>query len=451
MFTTTITCPQCKTPFPAKIEQIFDVGRDPAAKSRFLRGAFNVIACPRCGFQSMIAAPILYHDPAKELLLTHVPMDLGLPQAEQERMLGTLTRTLVNSLPPEQRKGYLLKPAPTFMTLQAMVEKVLESDGITKEMLEAQRAKVKLVEKFLTAKSGEEIAALVKEHDADMDYTFFELFTASVQAAAEQGDRAGAEKMLAVRNQLVELSSLGKKSTAQAQMFEDIAEELNQLGEKLTPELVFDMVVNAENVDRAVALATLARPMVDYSFFMKLTQRINQAPEAERKRLQQLREIILDTVGKVDQVAQAQVQQSSTLLQALLEAPDLKKAVAESLPYIDNSFMAVLGQNYDAAKKAGREEQAQKFQKIGDAILEVIRESAPPEVQLINELLNFETEEESLAEVKRRAAEITPQVVEAMKSIEAEVKAGGRAEVADRMEKIRAAAEKQAMMSKWTS
>lgn len=451
MFTTTVTCPQCKTPFSAKIEQIFDVGRDPSAKSRFLRGTFNVVTCPRCGFQSMIAAPIVYHDSSKELLLTHVPMDLGLPQAEQERMLGTLTRALINSLPPEQRKGYLLKPGPTFLTVQAMMEKVLEADGVTKEMLEAQRAKVKLVDRFLSAKNDDELAALIKEHDAQLDYTFFELFTAAVQAAAEQGDRAGAEKMLAVRNKLVELSSLGKKSTAQAQMFEDIAQELNRLGEKLTPDAFFDMVVKADSVDRSIALATLARPMVDYNFFMKLTQRINQAPEAERKRLQELREIILDTVGKVDQVAQAQVQQSSALVQALLEAPDLKKAIAEALPYIDNSFMAVLGQNYDAARKAGREETAEKLQKIGDAILEVIRESAPPEVQLINELLNFETEEESLTEVKRRAAEITPQVIDAMKSIEAEVKAGGRAEVAERIEKIRAAAEKQAALSKWTS
>ncbi len=366
-------------------------------------------------------------------------------------MIGTLTRAVVNSLPPEGRKGYLLKPAPTFMTLQAMIEKVLEADGVTKEMLEAQRAKVKLVEKFLSVKNEEEIAALVKEHDAELDYGFFELFTAALQSAAEQGDRASAERMLAVRNKLVELSSVGKKSTAQAQMFEDIAEELNQLGDKLTPETFFDMVIKAENTERAIALASLARPMIDYGFFMKLTQLINQAPEADRKRLQELREIILDTVGKVDQVAQAQVQQSSALLQALLEAPDLKKAVKDNLQHVDNSFMAVLGQNYDAAKKAGREDVAHKLQQIGDTILEIIRESAPPEVRLINELLNFETEEESLAEVKRRAAEITPQVVEAMKSIEAEVKAGGRAEVAERMEKIRTAAEKQAMMSKWTT
>lgn len=451
MFNTTVNCPQCKTPFTAKIEQIFDVGREPAAKSRFLRGGFNVINCPRCGFQSTIAAPIIYHDPSKEILYTHVPMELGLKTEDQERMLGSLTRAIVNSLPAEQRKGYLLKPAPTFLTLQSMVEKVLESDGVTKEMIEAQRAKVALVEKFLGAKNDEDLAALVKEHDADLDYTFFELFTAAVQGAAEQGDRASAEKMLALRNKIVEQSSLGRKSAEQTQLFEVIAEELNQIGDRLTPDLFFDMVIKAESADRAIALVTLARPLVDYNFFMKLTEMINKAPDADRARLQQLREAILDAIGKVDQVAHAQAQQAAGLLQALLEAPDLKKAVMQSLPTIDNSFMAVLGQNYDAAKKAGREDVAAKLQKIGDMILEIIRDSAPPEVKLINELLNFDTEEESLAEVKRRAAEITPQVVEAMKSIEAEVQAGGRAEVAERLGKIRAVAERQSMMSRWTT
>lgn len=450
MVNTTITCPQCKTPFPAKIEQIFDVGRDPSAKGRFLRGQFNVVTCPRCGFQSMLAAPIVYHDPAKELLLSYVPMELGLPQMEQERMLGSLTGAILNSLPPEGRKGYLLKPAMPFLSLQSMMEKVLDADGITKEMLEAQRAKIKLVETFLTAKSDEELTKLVQEHDAELDYTFFEIFTSAIQSAAEQGDRASAENMLAIRNKVVEQSSLGKKSNEQAQMLENIAEELNTIGDKLTPDMFFDMVVKAD-AERAVALATLARPMINYDFFMKLTQLINQATDSERTRLQELRELILDTVGRVDQVAQSQVQQSQGLMQALLDAPDLKEAIKQNLGAIDNSFMTVLGQNYDAAKKAGRNDVADKLQKIGDTILELIREAAPPEVRLINELLNFETEEESLAEVKRRSVEITPQVIEAMKSILEEVKAGGRPEVADRLSKIIAAADRQAMMSKWTT
>ena len=448
MFNTPVNCPQCNTTFPAQIEQIFDVGRDPAAKGRFLRGRSNVLTCPRCHFQFAVAAPIVYHDPAKELLMTFVPMELGLPLPEQERMLGALTKALVKGMPPEQMKGYLLRPAAA-LTLQGMIDRVLEADGITKEMLEAQRAKVGLIEQFLSAPSEEALLALVKQRDAELDYTFFDLFTAAIQAAAEAGDRAGAEKMLAIRNKVVENSSLGEQSGQQAELFETVANELSALGDKLTPELFFDMVIKADTTDRAVALVTLARPLVDYNFFMKLTGLINQAPDAERARLQKLREEILGTVGQVDQVAQAQGQQATSVLRRLLEAPDLKQAITENIQAIDNAFMAILSQNYDAALKGGRKDVAERLQQIGDAILAVIREAAPPEIKLINELLSFDTEEDSLAAAKNRAAEITPQVVAAMKEVEAELQASDRKEVADRLGKIRAVAEREAMMAKW--
>jgi hypothetical protein len=449
MFNTTVTCPNCKTPFSAPIEQIFDVGRDPTAKSRFLRGRFNVITCPRCRFQSLIATPIVYHDPSKELLLTYAPMELGLPQAEQERMLGNLTRAIINNLPTEQRKGYLLQPKPAF-TLQGMVDAVLEADGVTKEMMDAQRAKVRLIEQLLTAPDEEALTKLVQEHDAELDYIFFDLFTAAIQSTAEAGDQAGAEKMLAVRNRIVEASSLGKKSAQQAQLFETVADELNGLGEKLTPEKFFDLVLKAQDTDRTIALVTLARPFVDYNFFMKLTTAINQAPDKERERLQGLREKILDAVSQVDQVAQAQAQQSAAILKQLLEAPDLKQAVLQILPAVDNTFMALLSRNYEEAQKAGRKDVADRLKQIGDAILEVIRDAAPPEIRLINELLAFETEEEAVAETRRRVAEITLPVIEAMKQLEEELAANGRNEVSERLAKIRAAAEKQALMTKWT-
>src|SRR3990172_7418027 len=242
MFTTTVTCPNCRQPFSAQVEQLFDVGRDPSAKSRFLRGRINAFTCPSCRFQSMIASPIVYHDPEKELLLTFVPMELGMPLAEQERMLGTLTKAVVNNLPPEARKGYLLRPTPT-LTLQGMIEKVLEADGITKEMIEAQRKKAAVVEQFLAAPDEAALDALIKEHDAELDYTFFDLFTAAIQSVAESGDRARAEHMLAVRNKILEGSSLGKQSAEQAKLFEATANELNLMGDKLTPERFFDMVV----------------------------------------------------------------------------------------------------------------------------------------------------------------------------------------------------------------
>lgn len=79
---TRINCPNCRQPVTADIEQLFDLNTDPGAKQRFLSGAFNLIQCPNCGYQGSVATPIVYHDPDKELLLTFVPGEIGLPRDE---------------------------------------------------------------------------------------------------------------------------------------------------------------------------------------------------------------------------------------------------------------------------------------------------------------------------------------------------------------------------------
>ena len=74
---TRINCPNCRQPILADIEQLFDVGQDATAKQRILSGAFNIASCPNCGFNGMVATPLVYHDPDKGLLLTYFPPELG--------------------------------------------------------------------------------------------------------------------------------------------------------------------------------------------------------------------------------------------------------------------------------------------------------------------------------------------------------------------------------------
>jgi hypothetical protein len=93
---TRISCPNCRQPVAADIDQLFDVGQDPTSKQRLLSGSFNSIQCQVCGYQGNAATPIVYHDPSKELLLTFVPPELNLPMSEQERMLGSLINQVVN-------------------------------------------------------------------------------------------------------------------------------------------------------------------------------------------------------------------------------------------------------------------------------------------------------------------------------------------------------------------
>ena len=159
---TQINCPQCRQPIVADINQLFDVGENPQAKQIFLSGGFNLAQCPHCGYQGMLSMPLVYHDPEKELLLTYFPPEMGLPLEEQQKSIGPLINRVVNNLPQEKRKGYLLNPK-TMLTLQVMLETILEGDGITKEMIQAQQDRINLIQRLLEAKDDARVESSNKK------------------------------------------------------------------------------------------------------------------------------------------------------------------------------------------------------------------------------------------------------------------------------------------------
>ena len=121
---TTISCPRCKQMIPANVEQLFDVTHEPASKQRLLSGQSNHARCQYCGYEGRLATPVVYHDNEKELLLTFFPFELGLPVNEQEKMIGPLIKQVMDRLPPEKRKGYLLSPQAN-LTYESMIETIL--------------------------------------------------------------------------------------------------------------------------------------------------------------------------------------------------------------------------------------------------------------------------------------------------------------------------------------
>ncbi len=58
----------------------------------------------------MVGTPLMYHDPAKQLAIVYVPMELNMAEAERQRIIGTMTQAVLRSLPEEAPKGYLLQP-----------------------------------------------------------------------------------------------------------------------------------------------------------------------------------------------------------------------------------------------------------------------------------------------------------------------------------------------------
>jgi hypothetical protein len=445
---TTIKCPSCGTPQLALIEQVIDVGRDPGSKQRLLQGRLNFFQCPGCGFQGMLASPLVYHDPLKELLLTFVPPELRLGPIEQEKILGGLTQQVVNALPPEQRKGYLLRPQAV-LTAQGLMERVLEADGVTKEMLEQQRAKSKLVRDLIDAEPEARLA-LIQDQDARIDSDVLALLGAIARSAAAQEDKAFADKALQTRADVIQHSTAGKRSLAQKEEMETAARDLEVLGKEFSLEALVKLVAAAPSLDRVTALAALAWQVMDYTFFQRFTETVEKATGAERERLTAIRDRALAEIERVQQAVQSEMNITAGLLQTILQAPDLDAAVGEHLPECNDLFFAVLEANLESARRNKQEKAVERLEDVKNRILAALEKSLPPELRFVRDLLGQENDELAEKMLADRAVEVTENFVTALRATVKDLDSTPQEPLASRMKKLLELAEKQLALAKFT-
>lgn len=436
-----LNCPNCGQPFQAQVNQIIDVGRDPAAKQRFLSGEANVVTCPNCGFRAGIAAPILYHDPDKELLMVHVPMELGLQKEEQERIIGSLLKNLMDSLPAEARRGYMFQPR-TVLTLQGMVEQILMADGITPEMLEAQKQKARLAETFLQT-DIDELDALIQQYDEQIDYEMIQFVTTAAENALQAGRQDMAQHAMEVREKLVALSTAGQEAAqlavAQEQAIDEVVKALEGLGEQPTVQDFIDLVLRfAEDDQRLQALVGLQYPAFDYAFFQELSGRIEQVADGEKADLEALRDRLLELTNMIKQQQEAMVGAAVETLRAILSSSDLEAAVEQHLNRIDDTFLAVLTANIQAAEQNQDLMTSAKLKQIYEIVMQRIQQGAPPELQFITRLLQAESEQAAQQMMDAEAESFGPNLLPLMDALMDDVRARGEQNLLARLESLRA-------------
>lgn len=394
-----VQCPQCKSPAQAALEQIIDVRHEPGSKARLLANALNRVQCKVCGYEGQLAVPLAYHDQEKELLLTFVPPELGMKKDDQERTIGKLINSVIDRLPAEQRKGYLLQPVP-MLTRQSLVERILESDGITREQIEEQRERMRLFEQMMST-PDDQLQQLVAEHDEQIDGTFLQLANLSIQSIGDQRVREVAGQRLA---RAIEFSTLGKEIKAQDETLRAAAKSLQDAGPQLTREKLLGIVIEAPDEDRLTALVSLARPGFDYTFFQLLSTRIDEARGQEQERLTKLRAHILKQVEELDEIQKEHLAHVSGRLQALINAKDLDEALLQTLPYVDDLFISVLHANLQAAHERDDKQTSARLLEIDRRLSEMISAALPPGLRLLQQLL--ETQEPAKArELLERSVE----------------------------------------------
>jgi len=367
------------------------VSADPGAKQRLLGNVSNVAHCQACGYAGQIPTPVIYHDNEKELLLTFFPPELAIPVNEQEQIVGPQIKKLTDKLPPEKRKGYLLNPQ-TFFTYESMVERILGGDGITPEMIKAQKDRVGLIEKLLTAKDDEARKALIKEDESLFDDQFFALFGQLGQAAAAQGQGETAEQMKAIEKILLEETAYGQEIQSSMKEMEAAAKSLQELGEGLTREKLLDLILDAPNEAREQAYVSMARQGLDYEFFQLLTNRAEaEGDDEKRGQIEATRDRILTMVNEIDKQMEARLQQARGFLESLLQQEDIAGATQANLQNFNQNVVQVLEAMLHKATEEKDEALLAKLQQVVAVLQQASGSTAGYE--FIEKMLSAENEE----------------------------------------------------------
>jgi hypothetical protein len=414
----------------AQVFTVIDVGVQPELKNYLLAGQLNVAVCPNCGTPAMIAAPLIYHDPAKQLFLIHFPQQLNARPDEQERFIGDATSMIMRELPPDAPKGYLLAPR-RFLTLNSLLDSVLEADGISREVIEAQRARVELISRMADAfEQGEQqLAAAVAQNKAALDYEFFATLTAFADASAQGGRDESAQLLEALREKLIELTGFDASSLEQpGEQYDDLdADEAIQ------------RLADAPDAELEQAIAEL-RPVIDYGFFEAWTDRIEAATQAgdsaTAERLTARRATILETVERMDKQAQEMFEAGASVLEQILAAPDTAAALREHADKLDEAFLLVLQANAAAAERMGNSQAVARLAEIERLAIEIAQESLTPEERFINDLLAAEKPQDATKMLRQNPRMITADFVKRLNELADQMEGDGRKPLGERLRQL---------------
>jgi hypothetical protein len=424
MAQTRISCPRCRQPVMADIQQLFDMNEDRQAKQKILSGAFNLFHCPSCGFEGNYPSYLVYHDPDKELLLTFFPPDLGLPVNEQERIVGPLITKVVDRLPAEKRKAYIFRPQ-TMLTMQTMIEKILEADGITKEMLDAQQKRMSLLQKLMAAPEESRLEIVKAEEDL-IDESFFTLINRIIETAMAQGDNQSAKLIAGIQQFLTTNTEFGKQLKVQAQAAEKAMKTLQDLSKDggLTREKVLDLVIAAESDIEISTYVSLVRTGMDYTFFQLLTERIDKAAGDEKAKLTALRDKLLELTARLDKQIKERLTAASKVFEEIVKADDVEKAVEDNIQSIDDFFLDVLKTELQSAQQRNDEARLNKIQQVVNVIQKA--SAPPPEIELVEKMLEAPDDAALRKLFEENADAITPDFVNMINTVAAQTESQGK-------------------------
>ena len=436
---TQISCPNCGTPYVADIYQVIDVGRQPQLKEMLLSGQLNFAVCPSCGAGGRIATPLLYHDPAHDLFMVHLPQEMPMDQIRREELVGRLVQQVVNQTPMDKRRGYMLQPQ-TMLTMQGFMEKVWETEGVTPEMLARQQRQVELLRTLATA-SADVQDFLIKDRIREIDETFFSILRAQIEATSQMNDSNLVNSLLNLQAKLMTQTEVGQRLEKQQIALHALNRDAKTQG-GLSPKLLAKHIVANENDEALVnAIALTGRGALTYEFFAELTKEVEKREKAGNangaRHLGEVRDNLLTLQKEMQEATQQVLQEAQNTLDEIIKADDTEEAVVANMGRIDDAFMHVLEARLIHADQSGRHEEADKLARVQQVIISQLQGETPPEVQFLTQLVSAQSKAERERLMAASPDMLSTQLIELIDLLREQAGNAGQDELVSRLVEIK--------------
>jgi hypothetical protein len=235
------------------------------------------------------------------------------------------------------------------------------------------------------------------------------------EGALASGQEQAAKQVEEIQKQLLAETEYGRSITAQNNEIQEAVKTLQEAGKGLDRDKLMQILIDAPNEIRLSALVSLARPGLDYMFFQGLTERIEKLAGEPRKKLENLREKLLELTRAIDAHLEAEVKQANELLAEILSSEDIQKATAEHLSEMGDVFIQVLNQ---ALQEANQKNDAARMPKLQQVVKVLQEASAPPaEIKLLEEFLEAVDDADLEKHIEAHASEITPEFINVVASL----------------------------------
>ncbi|MEJ2751487.1 MAG: hypothetical protein P8169_02190, partial [Chloroflexota bacterium] len=326
------------------------------------------------------------------------------------------------------------------LTMQSFLEKVLETEGITKEMIERQQKQAELLNTLITA--DKDVADyLLKERASEIDEVFFAMLRQYIEVASQTNDNKQLVPLINLQAKLMTETEVGRRLEKQ-QIALHALNRAAKAADGLTPAILLEHILkNQQDPEIVAALAQVGLPAMSYEFFTGLTNEIERQQlagnEEAVERLSMMRTDLLEMQEDAQEQTRQVLGAAQETLEAILSAEDIKQALNANMESLDDAFMYVLAAEIARAQETNDAARLEKLNSLRDLLVEEAESQTPPEVRFLNKLVRAETAEEMEQVADDNLGLLSPDLVAVIDALQDQAQSTGQQELLDRLSAVK--------------